>query len=419
MSNTAEVIIVGGGVTGLCTAIQLAWRGVKRIVVLDRHYVGAGQSGRAAGIVRALVGHRDTSRWQLESIRFLSELPQRHNVDVTVNKTGYLLLVHAEETQLMQNAIESCIAAGGDAGCIDRAQALQLQPGIGGDESTSYAYESNAIHVDPMSVTQALAGIAREAGVQIIEGCEVKEILVKAGSVTGVEIAEGPFHAPTVMIALAAWAAALFRQLGIELPIQSHRAQMTFFHTPLASEHRVTRIVSDARTTLYLRPEGQRQMFVGWREGDLISRLEDCAAVDPNHYQQTADFANVAAMHQRLSQTLPFMAEGFIHRTYACAYDYSPDGMPILDRIDSAAGLYFAAGFSGGGFSLSPFVGRAMAQFIHEGQRPHEIEILSLRRFAEGRPIQWSNAGKCRDISAQTKKAPLGSDPRASTLNSN
>jgi len=69
----------------------------------------------------------------------------------------------------------------------------------------------------------------------------------------------------------------------------------------------------------------------------------------------------------------------------------TPDEMPILDRADSVRGLYYAMGFSGGGFSLSPWVGRAMAEFIVQQQTPSQIQRFDLRRFAEGRPFDWSN----------------------------
>ena len=70
-SVNADVIVVGGGVNGLATALHLSELGVQRIIVLERDYVGAGQSGRAAGIVRALIAHPQVSKWQLESQRSL------------------------------------------------------------------------------------------------------------------------------------------------------------------------------------------------------------------------------------------------------------------------------------------------------------------------------------------------------------
>jgi sarcosine oxidase subunit beta len=142
---------------------------------------------------------------------------------------------------------------------------------------------------------------------------------------------------------------------------------------------------------LYLRPEGAQQMFVGWREGDRIHGVEDLIHEDPDHYKQTSHYASLKRMEEGLIGLLPFMRNGFAHRTYACVYDYTPDAMPILDRVDEVEGLYFALGYSGGGFSISPWVGRMMAQFIHDGARPEGLELVSLERFTSGRLIDWSN----------------------------
>jgi glycine/D-amino acid oxidase-like deaminating enzyme len=97
-------------------------------------------------------------------------------------------------------------------------------------------------------------------------------------------------------------------------------------------------------------------------------------------------------MQRRLSTTLPFMADGFVHRTYACVYDYTPDGMPVLDQAAGIDGLHFALGFSGGGFSLSPWVGAAMARFITARAKPAELHLFRLARFREGDLLSWSNS---------------------------
>ena len=87
------------------------------------------------------------------------------------------------------------------------------------------------------------------------------------------------------------------------------------------------------------------------------------------------------------------MQQGFVHRTYACVYDYTPDGMPILDA-SGPRGLFYALGFSGGGFSTALCVGGAMAQYIATSVKPPEIEWLRHARFAEGDLIDWGNVRK-------------------------
>jgi glycine/D-amino acid oxidase-like deaminating enzyme len=193
------------------------------------------------------------------------------------------------------------------------------------------------------------------------------------------------------MVGAGAWGAGLLERIQAAPPVYPHRVEMAFFEAPPESGLRLERIISDARTTLYMRPEGASQMFVGWREGDRINTLADLQSVDPDHYRQTSHYPTLMEMYGRLKRTLPFMKDGFVHRTYACVYDYTADAMPILDRVSMIDGLFFALGFSGGGFSLSPWVGQVMAQFMATAQKTPELSLLSADRFSENRPVRWSN----------------------------
>ena len=122
-----------------------------------------------------------------------------------------------------------------------------------------------------------------------------------------------------------------------------------------------------------------------------MTGINDFAHANPDNYWQTAHYATLADMARRLAMTLPFMSDGFVHRSYACVYDYTPDGMPILDRAESIKGLYFSLGYSGGGFSLSPWVGSVMARFIMDGSKSPEMDLLRLSRFEEGQLLKWGN----------------------------
>jgi sarcosine oxidase subunit beta len=281
------------------------------------------------------------------------------------------------------------------AGCkakrVSSAEAIELQPGLRQDTDDIYAFETGAIYVDPMLATQTLARVARRLGVEVVEGCEVHSIRKNGSQILGVETSLGNIDSDTVVIGTAAWGAAQLAKLGVEVPVYPHRTEMAFFSVWPDSAARVVRILSDARAMLYLRPEGTEQMFVGWREGDRMTGVHDFTPANPDNYWQTAHYATLADMRRRLAMTLPFMSQGFVHRSYACIYDYTPDGMPILDRAESIKGLYFSLGYSGGGFSLSPWVASVMARFIMDGLKSPEMDLLRLSRFEEGQLLKWGN----------------------------
>jgi len=135
-------------------------------------------------------------------------------------------------------------------------------------------------------------------------------------------------------------------------------------------------------------------MFVGWREGNFIAGVAAFEPADPDNYWQTARYSGFTKMQRCLTVTLPFMVEGFVQRDYACVYDYTPDGMPILDQADPVKGLYFSLGHSGGGFPQSPWVGRTMAHFVAHGAKPPELNLLRFSRFVENDLVTWSKVKK-------------------------
>jgi len=388
MTICADVIIIGGGVTGLSTAIHLKERGVQDVVVLERHSIGSGQSGRAAGVIRGTVQHPTVSATQLEGQSFFRSFSARFGIPLQVNEVGYLLVGQSRDRAYIEKTAAVADAAGCQLSEVSVSDARRLQPGLNVDDNDVFLYEPGALFVDPMPATQAMLIAAKSLGVTVIEGCEVEAVSVKGNVVQGVETSKDRFSSSRVLIATSVWGQPQLARLGIEVPVRPHIAQMAFCHVPFASQHRLQRIVFDSRVGLYMRPEHESQMFVGRRESDFYQSND---VVDPDNYRQTATYDGLTEITQGLSRTLDFMRDGFVHRSYACTYDTTPDEMPILDRGESVAGLYFAVGFSGGGFSTSPWVGNHMADFIAEDSKPAEIELFGLDRFASGELIRWSN----------------------------
>ncbi len=392
MKQSADVIIIGGGVTGLSTAIHLKELGIKEVVVLERHFIGSGQSGRAAGVIRGTVRHPTVSDTQLEGQAFFNSFEERFGIPIEVNQTGYILIGKASDREFIKGTIAVASAAGCDLKQIDAKEAEALQPGLGTTNDDIFVFEPGGLHVDPMPATHALSRAAIKLGVRIVEGCAVGDLRVKKDKVTGVKSASGDFDAPKILIATSVWGQPQLARLGIDVPVRPHIAEMGFFQVGHGSKDRLRLIIFDSRANIYMRPEGERQIFVGRRE-DAYEQ-ENGNPIDPDNYKQTANFHSLDEMHKNLQITLPFMNDGFAHRTYACTYDITSDHMPILDKAEDIIGLYFAVGFSGGGFSTSPWVGKRMAALIANDALPSDLEVFKSGRFAEGKIIEWANTPK-------------------------
>ena len=389
MKQNADVIIIGGGVTGLSTALHLKELGVDDVLILERHFIGSGQSGRAAGVIRGTVSHPTVSATQLEGQAFFKSFETRHGIPVVVNQTGYMLVGKGGEEEHIKKTIEVAKKAGCDLKRIDAKEATELQPGLNTVDGSIFVYEPGGIYVDPMPATHAYHLAAKRSGVRVIEGCEVGDIRVKGEKVYGVESARGDFEAAKILVATSVWGQPQLAKLGIDVPVSPHIAEMGFFQVPPDSNYKLHRIIFDSRADLYMRPEVEIQIFVGRKEQNYENMNGD--PVDPDNYKQTANFQSLQEMHKNLQITLPFMSKGFVHRTYACTYDITPDQMPILDKAETIDGLFLAIGFSGGGFSTSPWVGKRMALLIAEEKKPQDMEVFNLERFSKGELIRWSN----------------------------
>lgn len=156
MKRTADVIIIGGGVTGLLTAIHLRQLGVSDVLLLERHYVGSGQSHRAAGILRAFVRDATVAGALAESIEFFKTFGDRFDDRILVHPAGYLLLSEPEQSARIHETIAAAAQAGCAARQIDGGEAQQLHPGLREEVQTLYVYEPGAIHLDPMPAVQAI-----------------------------------------------------------------------------------------------------------------------------------------------------------------------------------------------------------------------------------------------------------------------
>jgi len=389
MVDTADVIVVGGGITGLSAALHLRERGIRDVVVLERHTIGAGQSGRAAGVLRGTVRHPIVAQMQLEGQDFFRSFAERYGCPLGTEQVGYLLVAAGENRAYVESTLEVASRAGCGVKEIDDTQACSLQPGLATTTGAIYLYEPGGIYVDPMPATHALMLAAREAGVRIIADCPVAGIRIAHHRVQGVETRSGVLSAPVVFLATSVWAQPVLADLGLDLPVHPHIAQMAFFHPPPATDFRLRCVLFDSRVGLYMRPEEKCLLFVGRREADYFE--PHGKPVDPDCYRQTATHAAITEMRQRLGETLPLMRDGFAHRSYACTYDVTPDEMPVLDRLPGTEGLYFALGFSGGGFSSAPWIGKRMAAWMESGVPPSGIEVFGATRFESGKLIRWAN----------------------------
>ena len=383
MPETTDVIIVGGGSTGTSTALNLARRGIK-VILLEKKLVGSGQSGHAAGIARTHTPVIVAAEAAKESLEFYGNMKDTTGTDVPFHHVGFLIIFPPGIDDLVRKHAEFLKSIDCHSDVITVDDARELFPPIQCDESATLLFEPGAGYIDPMAATRAIADAAIDAGVDLREGVQVTRVTKTGDRVSGVETTDGPIAASNVFLATAMWTNHLLQEFDIQIPVRPHRTEAIFIRRPpdLHGDHPV---IDDKHHGVYYRPEGPEQSYVGYLEAMRNPDFDKLAGGDPDNLRSGNTYETVQDLREKMARRAPAYAKSYWKGGFPCVYDVTEDWLPILDEVEGIPGLFVASGFSGGGFHLGPWVGRTMSEYIANASRPEELKPFAERRFREGR----------------------------------
>jgi glycine/D-amino acid oxidase-like deaminating enzyme len=381
MSQSTDVIVVGGGINGASTAFNLARRGIK-VTLVEKSFIAGGPTGRSSAVVRQHYSNRVTARMALRSLQIFQNFHEVVGGECDFVQTGFLLGARPEDLETLKANVALQQSVGINTRVISAEEMLEIEPAISTEGIVAAAYEPEAGYADPASTTNAYARRARELGATLMTGTRVQSIEVEKGRVVGVTTDKGALQAGAVVVAAGPWSPALINPTGIELPVETSRHQVCIYKRPANLQYGT--VYADFIISIYLRPETGDLIMVGSiEEEEAESKVRD-----PDRYDEGVGFDTVAEYARRVAQRCPAMDDGWYASGYSSLYDISPDWHSIMDELPSASGLYCVAGSSGHGFKLGPVVGEMMAELVINGRQPgDDIEIFSFSRFAEGRPV--------------------------------
>ena len=378
MSNTAEVIIIGGGVHGASLAFHLAVRGVKAMV-FEKQFVGAGATGRSSGLVRM---HYDTeveSRLAWESFQYFRNWKERVGGECGFTRTGFIQIVSATQADQLKANVAMHQRIGIPSLVITADDVQRLAPSFATDDIAFAAYEPESGYAMPSDTANALMTAARQRGARLVQGEAVTGVKVAGGKVAGVETTAGVYAAPIVVNAAGAWASRINKMVGLDVPCDTWRHDTMFVARPaeIGPSHPT---VIDFPKDMYFRPEGGLTL-VGLEDGNPLGESPDLdtAHAKPGFVERAID---------RLCRRIPALENGHLHSAHGGYDGITPDQHPLLGAA-GPDGFYLDGGHSGTGFKTSPAIGLCMAELILDGAaRTVDISPLTPHRFAEGRSIK-------------------------------
>jgi sarcosine oxidase subunit beta len=375
VSETADVVVVGGGVVGASAAYHLAASGAGRVLLLERAgELGTGSTGACAGGFRHQFSSRVNILLSLASVPMIIRFTEEHGLPLDVTTDGYLFLVRDEASwREFLAGVELQRSLGATVEVLTPEAAAELIPGISLEGLVGATFGPNDGIADPSGLTQGYVTLSRRAGVDIRTGVDVEGILEAGGRVTGVATSTGHMSAPVVVNAAGPWAGSLAATAGIHLPIDPIPRQVVVTGPFPGAPERKT-LVIDAGTTFYFHREGPG-VLMGM--GGVNEQPSFDTRVDERFI---ADEILPTAVRM-----FPPLEEAGVRSTWAGLYEMTPDRHPVIGEAPGLTGLYLANGFSGHGFQHAPIVGKLLAEMITEGEATTvDVSSLGLERFAAG-----------------------------------
>ncbi len=372
MVQTADVIIIGGGVHGASLAFHLARRGVKPLV-LEKKFVAAGATGRSSGLVRMHYDFRLEAELVWQSFRYFSNWDEIVGGDCGFVRTGFIRIVQSEYEEALRANVKMQQDIGIPTLLVTADDVKRLAPYMVTDDFAVAAYEPESGYADPPATAMSLMSAARRLGASLKSGVQVTEVLTTDSKVLGVRTADGEeWHAPIVVDAAGAWADRIAAMVGLDLSMVTWSHDVMFLRRPKSIGPSHPTVIDDAQE-MYIRPEQGGLTLVGLEVGNPLGEDPDSDA-DHSH----PGYVDRAVDH--ICRRIPVMEEGSLHSAHTGYDGLSPDQRAILGPA-GPEGFWLNCGHSGTGFKIAPATGLSLAEWMIDGA-PQTVDI---RPFGFGR----------------------------------
>jgi len=387
MVHTTDVLVIGAGLMGCASALELSRRGHKVLVAERGKMPGGETTSKSGAIVRAHYGVPELVQMALEANKRFQRFQQFFGGDCGWVECGYGVLVDAMDTETLRRNIKMHQELGVEVELLSPAAFKQIAPSVRTEDVALVAWEKHGGYASPALTTRAFAEGAAQTGAQF--RFEAPVLAAKrSGQGWEVSLGDGTFLAcEKVVLCTGNWSRGVGEMFGLELPVTPMRAQIVVVERP-ASFQGGFPIVSDLINLAYFRADGESGMWVGSSDSADLQDFQPVPALhgDISHNGEADSHAIRDAKHKAALrfEGIDGGDKGGVQRAFCGLYETTPDWQPI---IDSLGNVHVAVGFSGHGFKLSTVIGEEMACRVEGRASPFPTQIFDLARFGENRPV--------------------------------
>lgn len=369
-----DVVIIGGGGHGLAAAYYLAKEhGITNIAVLERGYIGGGNTGRNTTIVRSNYLTPEGVAFYDASVKLFEGMSQELDLNMFYSTRGHFTLAHSESSmRTMRWRAEVNKHVGVDSKVVYRDEIAQACPQMDLDCSGVAPIEGALFHT-PGSVARhdAVAwGYARGAasyGVDIIQMTAVEDIDVRDGKVHGVQTSKGYISTGKVLSAVAGFTPRITKMVDVQTPIIIHPLQACVSE-PMKPW--LNTIIVSGSLHVYVSQSARGELVMG-------------SSLDPYELHSTRSSLDfVEGLTSHIVDMFPFLSNVKVVRQWAGMADLTPDFAPIMGKTE-IEGFYIDAGWGTWGFKATPISGQTMASTIANDKTHDLIHSFRLSRFED------------------------------------
>lgn len=373
LKSAYDVVIIGAGGHGLAAAYYLARdHGITNVAVLEKGYIGGGNTGRNTTIIRSNYLTPEGVRFYDASVKLWQDLSQDFDLNLFYSNRGHYTLAHTDSAmRTMRWRAEVNKHFGVDSEVVGPNEIRRACPKIditcGGHAPILGAlYHAPGAIARHDAVAWGYGRGADQRGVEIHQQTEVIDIDVAGGKVKGVHTSRGYIATDTVLCAVAGFTPRITDMVGIRTPIYVHPLQ-AMVSEPMKPW--LDPILVSGSLHIYVSQSARGELVMG-------------ASLDPYEVQSTRstlDFVEGLCAH--MLDMFPFLSHAKVMRQWAGMADMTPDFAPIMGKTP-VDGFYLDAGWGTWGFKATPVCGKTMAHTVATGRNHELIEGFSLDRFA-------------------------------------
>lgn len=387
MSQTANVVVIGGGIIGTAITYYLTKKGVKNVVLVERRGIGEESSSACdSGVMIHTKAPGIMQQIQQKSNRLYENLSQELGREVYYNKMGSMVMIDDESlVGTFDETIKQQTSVGINVSMLSGDDARKIEPGLSKDVcAVSYCLDDAL--VSPMDVTLGYALAAERLGAKVMTNTAVTDVLVENGKIKGVVTTKGIIYTEMVVNAAGVFSPQIGEMAGMDVPVKPRRGNIVVCEQVAPVVNHI--LLCCRYVALKYHPElaetsndpsmkmGVNLFLEQTHTGNILfgSNREWSGLDKSTSYEILRAVCNYATHY------LPFLKNLNIIRTYAGLRPYC-DGGPILGPVNGLEGMIMATGHEGGGIGYGPAMGDIMSDYIINEKITDEIAPFLYSRF--------------------------------------